>query len=201
MMVPPTDDDLWQQIQDGDAEALGLLFDRHGRAIYRYCFRQTADWAAAEDLASVVFLEAWRHRRQELEPGKVLAWLYGVATNVVRNHRRSLRRFEAALSRLPRSESEASPEDDVIERLDDERQMAEILRLIAQLPRRQRQVLALCDWSGLGYEEAAYSLGLPLGTVKSSLSRARSRVRELVNACGHEPGETAIPTGEVERGG
>ena len=74
----------------------GLLFERHARAIYN-CFRRTADWAVAEDLTSIVFLEAWRRRERELLPEKVLPWLYGIATNVIRNRRRSLRRHAAAL--------------------------------------------------------------------------------------------------------
>jgi len=87
-----SDAELWSSVRSGDAGALGLLFDRHQRAIYNYCFRQTSDWAAAEDLTSIVFLEAWRHRDVELNTGLVRAWLFGIPRNVVRNRRRSERR-------------------------------------------------------------------------------------------------------------
>lgn len=96
------DGELWARAQAGDAGAFGVLFDRHANSVYRYCFRRSADWAIAEDLTSVVFFEAWRRCADvELGEGRLLPWLLGVATNVIRNQRRSLRRYRAALERLP----------------------------------------------------------------------------------------------------
>ena len=198
-MVPmPTDDALWKQARVGDAEAFGELFERHGRAIYNYCFRQTADWTVAEDLVSTVFLEAWRRRDQELQPGKVLAWLYGIATNVCRNCQRSRHRHEAALARLSLPEPTADFAEDLLERVDDQTRMGELLRLTAKLTRRQRDVLILCAWSGLSYEDAGLALGLPPGTVKSNLSRARERMRELAASYGHIQSEHVIMGKECE---
>ncbi len=63
----PTDRDLWAAATAGDGEAFGRIFDRHCRAVYNHCFRRTGSWSTAEDLTSVVFLEAWRrHREVEL---------------------------------------------------------------------------------------------------------------------------------------
>jgi RNA polymerase sigma factor (sigma-70 family) len=156
----------------------GRLFERHGRAVYNYCFRRTADWSAAEDLTSVVFLEAWRKRKDvSLHGESVLPWLYGVATNVLRSRNRSLRRYRAALERLPRGH-EADFADDVADRVDDQRQMRDVLDAFRVLPKRDQDILALCVWSGLSYEEAAVALGLPVGTVRSRLSRARRRLSD-----------------------
>ena len=163
-----------------------MLYERHARAVYNFCFRRTANWATAEDLTSIVFLEAWRRRGEvSLKDGRALPWLLGVAVNVLRNRRRSERRHRAALERLPISRSVDFAED-ADGRLDDERRMRATLRTIAKLPRREQEVLALCAWAGLSYEDAALALGLPVGTVRSRLSRARSRVRELMSAGGHE---------------
>lgn len=181
-----TDSQLWRDAVAGDAQAFGVLFERHARAVYVFCFRRTADWSLAEDLTSVVFLEAWRRRAQvRLVRESALPWLLGVATNVVLNARRSLRRHRAALERLPR-EQEPDFADDVAERLDDERHMRSLLHALAALPRRERDVLALCRFAGLSYEEAAVALGIPVGTVRSRLSRARARLREPDGANGHE---------------
>lgn len=73
-MLEPSDTDLWARSGAGDRDAFGELFDRHARVIYNYCFRRIGNWATAEDVLSVVFLEAWRRRRKELPPGKVLPW-------------------------------------------------------------------------------------------------------------------------------
>ena len=71
-----SDDVLWERPRGGDAEAFTALFERHATVIYNYCFRRIAGWSAAEDLLSIVFLEAWRRRGKRLPPGKVLPWLY-----------------------------------------------------------------------------------------------------------------------------
>ncbi len=182
---------LWSRSRAGDADAFGMLFERHAKAIYNYCFRRVGDWAAAEDMLSIVFLEAWRRRAKGLPPAKVLPWLYGIATNVVRHRRRGERRFATALSRLPGPQPEPGFSDISDQRLDDERQMRSALALLAQLPRHEQDVIALCVWSEASYEDAALALGIPAGTVRSRLSRARQRLRELDAACGHEEGRTA----------
>jgi RNA polymerase sigma-70 factor (ECF subfamily) len=182
---PPNDAELWRLAARGDASAFGVLFERHSRAVYNFCFRRTGDWTVAEDLTSVVFLEAWRRRGEvRLKDGRALPWLLGVAVNVLRNRRRSERRHRAALERLPIQRA-VDFADDADGRLDDELRMRATLRTIAKLPRREQEVLALCVWSGLSYEDAALALNLPVGTVRSRLSRARVRVRELMNDSGH----------------
>jgi RNA polymerase sigma factor (sigma-70 family) len=180
---------LWSRSAEGDTRAFAMLFERHAKGIYNYCFRRIGDWTAAEDLLSVVFLEAWRRRDKQLPPGMVLPWLYGIATNVVRNRRRSERRYRAALARVPAPAAEPSFEAEAAARVDDERRMRHALELLAALPRQQQDVLVLCDWSELSYEEAAFALGVPVGTVRSRLSRARGALRELDPPAGHEQDE------------
>ncbi len=193
--MEPDDFSLWLRGQTGDADAFGLLFDRHARAIHNYCFRRVGNWATAEDLLSIVFLEAWRHRDKSLAPDQVLPWLYGIATNVVRNRWRAERRYAAALRRLPKPR----PEPDLASELaDDEEQMVEVLNLVRRLPQREQQVVALCAWSQLSYEEAATALNVPVGTVRSRLSRARARLRELQLASGHIEGEKRTAEEETE---
>ncbi len=190
--MEPSDADLWTRSRAGDRDAFGALFERHAKLIYNYCFRRVGSWATAEDLLSLVFLEAWRRREKELPPDKVLPWLYGIATNVVRNQRRSERRFAAALSRLPANEPELDFSGESDERVDDEWQLQGALDLLRRLPKREQDVLALCAWMDLSYEDAALALGVPVGTVRSRLSRARARLRELDPGFGHEP--TDCPT-------
>jgi RNA polymerase sigma factor (sigma-70 family) len=184
------DDLLWWSARNGDADAFTTLFERHAKEIYNYCFRRVGDWSAAEDLLSVVFLEAWRRRDKELPPGKVLPWLYGIATNVVRNRRRSERRYRAALARVPSARPEDDFGDDADVRLDDERRMRDALALLKTLPRGQQDVFVLCAWGDLSYEDAAFALGVPVGTVRSRLSRARRSLEELDAVNGHEQDET-----------
>ena len=181
-----TDAALWQRAAGGETNAFGTIFERHATTIYNYCFRRTGDWSQADELTAIVFLEAWRRRTQvELERNDALPWLLGVATNVIRNLRRSQRRHRAALERLSR-ERVADFAGDVDERVDDERQMRAALRALQKLPRADQDVLALCVWEELTYEQAALALGVPVGTVRSRLSRARARLRERTSDPGHE---------------
>jgi RNA polymerase sigma factor (sigma-70 family) len=199
MTVLDVDDStLWSRSRAGDANAFGLLFERHATSIYNYCFRRVGDWAIAEDLLSVVFLEAWRRRDKELPVDKVLPWLFGIATNVVRNQWRSEKRYAAALKRVPAARADERLADMVDSKIDDARQMKRVLTLIERLPRHEREAFALCGWFDLSYEDAALALDVPVGTVRSRLSRARARLRELEPAFGHEEDRTATPQEAVE---
>jgi RNA polymerase sigma factor (sigma-70 family) len=181
-----------------DERILGLLFERHAKAIYNYCFRRVGDWATAEDLVSVVFLEAWRRRKTLRDPEKALPWLYGIATNVVRNRRRAQRRYAAALGRVPAARPEPDFTADALARLDDERLVQGALANLATLPAAEQDVFVLCAWLDVGYEDAAVALGIPIGTVRSRLSRARRRLRELGALPGHEERVKATATKALE---
>lgn len=180
-----SDRDLLARAVDGDVTAFDPLFERHARSVYNFCFRRTADWALAEDLMSVVFLEAWRHRDAHLDHQSALPWLLGIATNVLRNHGRSLQRYRAALDRVVPPSPQPDFAEELAQRLDDERRMARVLILISGLSVEDQEVLALCVWSQLSYEEAAEALEIPVGTVRSRLARARARLRDLESSNGH----------------
>jgi RNA polymerase sigma factor (sigma-70 family) len=176
-----SDDELVDRLRAGDPEALGTLFDEHADRIYNFCFRRTASWALAEDAMSAVFLEVWRIRdRATTHDGAVLPWLYGVATNVCRNTARTQRRQHALQARLPRAADHADHADEVADRVDDEHRMARLLAALRQLSPRDQQVLTLVVWDGLTYEQAAAALDVPVGTVRSRLSRSRQRLTELL---------------------
>jgi RNA polymerase sigma factor (sigma-70 family) len=188
--MEPSDADLWTRSRAGDRDAFGTLFERHAKAIYNYCFRRIGSLPTAEDMLSVVFIEAWRRRDQDLPPDKVLPWLYGIATNVVRNQRRSERRHAAALSRVPAVQPEPDFAGMSDERVDNECQGQVALNALRKLPQREQDVFVLCAWMELSYEDAALALRVPVGTVRSRLSRARTRLRELNPDIGHEQGDS-----------
>lgn len=179
-----TDLELWKRTTSGEEAAFSELFDRHAQKIYNYCFRCTANWAAAEDLTSATFLEAWRRRSEViLERDSLRPWLLGVATNLIRNAQRTNRRHAQALGRLGLGDAvQPDHADEAISRTDDERQMAVVLEEIDQLPIEEREVIALCIFAECSYEQAATSLSIPVGTVRSRLNRARRRLRETPGA-------------------
>ncbi|WP_369171514.1 RNA polymerase sigma factor [Streptomyces sp. R28] len=171
------DTNLRKRIRAGDHNAFGELFDAYARSVYNHAFRLTGEWSTAEDVVSLTFLEAWRLReRLDEEGGSPLPWLLGIATNVTRNTRRATRRHATAVARLPRDETVRDFADEVADRIDDAAQLAVVRTALARLRRAEREVLALCVWSGLDYRAAADALGVPVGTVRSRLSRARTKL-------------------------
>ncbi len=204
-------DALRSRVRDGDADAFGELFDSFAPHVYNHAFRLTGDWAAAEDVLSLTFLEAWRNREQiSPEGGSLRPWLLGVATNVVRGHYRARRRHKETLARLGLERDVADFAEDVSGRADDAARIAAMHRSLARLRGPERDVLALCAWSGLSYAKAAEALGIPVGTVRSRLARARGKLaglaeeelragkRELPLADGRLKGASAAATITLE---
>lgn len=178
--------ELRTRIRAGDADAFRSLFDTYARSVYNHAYRLTGDWSTAEDIVSLTYLEAWRLReRLDAEGGSVRPWLLGLATNVARNTRRAARRHVDAIARLPRAEAERDFADEVASRVDDQAQLALVRAALKRLRRPEREVIALCAWAGLDYASAAQALGVPVGTVRSRLSRARGKLaKELELAAG-----------------
>jgi RNA polymerase sigma factor (sigma-70 family) len=159
-------------------EDFEAAFRQHFPPIYRFISRRVGP-AIAEDLAAETFATAYR-RRACFEPGRgsLSSWLYGIATNLVRNHWRAEQHLLALDARLV-------PEIDLPDGSDavDQRVTAALLapRLAAalgQLTRDQRDVLLLHAWAELSHEEIAAALGIGPGTARSRLSRARACLRE-----------------------
>lgn len=184
---------LRHRIREGDADAFGELFDAHVQVVYAYAARWTGNRAAAEDVVSLVFLEAWRLRdRLHPDGDSLLPWLLGIATNVLRHTSRTARRHRAAMDRLPPRQAQPDFAEDLVTRLDDGQRLAAAQRALPGLRHREREVFMLCVWAGVGYAQAAEALGIPVGTVRSRLSRARSRLRELTEM------ELSRATGQVQ---
>jgi RNA polymerase sigma-70 factor (ECF subfamily) len=181
--------DLRDQIRAGNREAFAALFDRYARAVYNHAFHLTADWSLAEDVLSTTFLQAWRLRdRVDPDGGSLRPWLLGIATNTARNARRGNRRYRTAVAALG-TEEPTTPDhaDTVAGQVDDTRQLAAVMAALGALRRTEREVLTLCLWEGLDYAAAAAALGIPVGTVRSRLSRARAKLRTIAGP-DREPG-------------
>jgi RNA polymerase sigma factor (sigma-70 family) len=171
-----------EALRAGDPVAYGRLFDAFAGAVHRYALRSSGDRSAAEDVVSLTFLEAWRLRdRLHPDGDSVLPWLLGIATNVLRNTSRAARRHRAAIARIPPPPPQPDFADDLVDRLHDAGRLAEARRALDALRPKEREVVLLCVWSGLDYAAAAEALGVPVGTVRSRLSRARQALRERWN--------------------
>jgi RNA polymerase sigma factor (sigma-70 family) len=167
------------EVSDTDAELLrrsasvpavfGELYERHGVAVRRYVVSRVGI-DNGEDLAAEVFIRAFRSREKcRAEHGSALPWLFGVANNVIGDHRRVEKRRLAALERLFADERE--PATNPVVGL-----TSEVIRALRRLPATDRDTLLLLVWGELSRDEVAVALGVPVGTVDSRISRARKRL-------------------------
>jgi RNA polymerase sigma factor (sigma-70 family) len=157
------------------------IYLEHAATVYRYCLRRCGTSQEAEELTALVFVECWkgRHKLNRYD-GPPAAWLLGIATNLMRNSFRSRRRRNAALARLQHDAEATDVSDDTIRRVTDLAHEPRITEAVNGLPRHQRDVVALCLLAGLSSNDAATALGVPVGTVKSRLSRGTATLRSLL---------------------
>jgi len=153
-------------------EMLGVVYERHAPAVYRYLGRRVGV-SASEDLLGEVFVAAVaaRLRVRPHDSGSALPWLYGIAGNVVRSYRRR------SLGQVPVDEVTAVDWDAVDERLDAGTRRQELRVALAALTEAEREVLLLVAWEGLSPAEAARALGLTAVAARSRLHRARTRAQ------------------------
>ena len=199
---------LRSQVRAGEPDAFGVLFDEHSRAVYNLAFRLIGNWHQAEEVVSLTFFEAWRLRTRIEPDGESLRpWLLGITVNVVRNLARSSRRHRAAMARLPQPTAEPDFSDELAERIDDRARVAAVQAAFTRLRSHEQDVVALCVWSELDYAAAAEALGIPVGTVRSRLSRARRKLRKAAEQSGQgtardeEPGGNTVQAAEPAGGG
>jgi RNA polymerase sigma factor (sigma-70 family) len=161
--------------------AFAELYDRHARAIHRYAARRIGV-DTADDVMSETFLVAFE-RRAAFDPtvGAALPWLYGIATTLMKKHAR----LEAASWRGMKAARAADfALDDIAaleSRVDAEASVKRINSALRRMATRDRDALLLHAWADLSYEEIALALGIPVGTVRSRLNRARRVLREAIS--------------------
>jgi RNA polymerase sigma factor (sigma-70 family) len=164
-----------------EPERFAVLFDRHAPHIYRYLARR-AGRQVADDLVAETFLAAFAKRnRYDLSHPDARPWLYGIATNLVGQHRRD----QARQDRITRAAAAAEPEvpghaDRVAADVTAQAMRTLLEGALAVLSAGDRDVLLLIAWEQLTYQEVSRALAIPVGTVQSRLHRARTKVRQVL---------------------
>ncbi|WP_392676659.1 RNA polymerase sigma factor [Streptomyces sp. LN785] len=169
-----------------EPDAFTVLFDRYADDIHGYAARRLGV-EVADDLMAEVFAVAFQRRhRYDVSRPQARPWLYGIATKLISEHRRAEARRFRALSRAALVEPDGENSDSepvaerVVARVTAESARVALAGALGELPARYRDVLLVIAWGDLDYAEAAEALGVPVGTVRSRLHRARSRLREAL---------------------
>ena len=160
------------------------LVAKHKARLYRFVLKHIGHSTEAEDLAQQAFVEAARTFETFRGESQLSTWLYGIAMNLVRNH------LSRAPQRLYRFEDERALDDTASDMADpcEHLEMTQMVRLLdnelAGLMPEMREVLLLVALDDMSYEEAAELLSVPIGTVRSRVSRARAQLRRRFEVAG-----------------
>lgn len=190
-MSPLDEKNLIEAAQAGDLSAFNDLVLTYQAQAYNVAYRLLNDGESAADAVQESFLKVYR-RIEQYRGGSFRAWVLRIVTNTCYDTLRVRKRHYAShldSDTLPPerdrrlSDLRSSPHDQAVSR-----ELSTLLtRTIMQLPPGQRTVLVMCDIEGFEYHEVADMTGLALGTVKSRLSRARTKVRGVLVQKGFSP--------------
>jgi RNA polymerase sigma factor (sigma-70 family) len=172
-----------------EPELFAVLFDRHAPHIHRYLSRR-AGRQVADDLVAETFLAAFAKRdRYDLGHPDARPWLYGIATNLVGQHRRDqVRQYKITQAAAAVEPEVPGHADEVAADVTAQAMHALLEGALAALSAGDRDVLLLIAWEQLTYQEVSRALAIPVGTVQSRLHRARTKVRQAL--AGTEAGAT-----------
>lgn len=154
-----------------DPPAFAAVFDRHWPGIHRYCVSRAS--SVGEDLAAETFRVAFDQRRKYDERyADARPWLYGIATNLLRRHFRS-----SARQAKPLIQRALGFEDDALGRVEAQALGPKLAAALKTVASTDRDALLLHAWAELTYTEIAHATGVPVGTVRSRINRARTLLR------------------------
>lgn len=155
-----------------------IIFERYYRPVYGYLSRRVGR-TLADDLAAETFTRAFECRSTfDRSAERALPWLLGIAVNLLAHHRRSASRQLRALAAMGAPEPLERIEDAATRRVDARTAREALVLALEELEDYDREALLLYAWGELTYPEIAVALGIPVGTVRSRLNRARRQVRQ-----------------------
>jgi RNA polymerase sigma-70 factor (ECF subfamily) len=172
------DAELVLKFKGGEESAFETLVRKYMKDAYSFCLKLTHDAQEAEELSQLGFVSAYRALRGFRGESTFKSWLYRIFINQYRDHLRRTRRAEARLE-VVRAQAERRQGATVEESEMHAGELADVVKeKVEHLPDRQREVLVLHLYQGMGYTDIAAALGCTYDDVKMNLSLARKRLKE-----------------------
>jgi len=187
----PSDSALVLRVRNGDGSAFTGLVVRYQDRVFNLCWRMCGHLEDARDLTQEAFLHAYRSIGDFRLESRFYTWLYRIAANQAISHRRKMR-YRSAVSldagaKDGQSDGRAGSLPDprmrpVLERMEDIEGLDRLADAVRALEADHRSVVVLRDIEGMNYTEIAEVLGVPVGTVRSRLHRARAELLRFVHS-------------------
>lgn len=173
MSAATAEADLVAAAKAGSSRAYEQLVARHQQAVRGFLRRLCGDWPDADDLAQDTFIAGWRDLGRFAGASSLRTWLCAIAYRKALTHRRGVRRGQVRDAAYARARPETAEDADAAEHI-------RLRQAMMQLSVEQRAAISLCLAAAFSHSEAAEVLGLPLGTLKSHLSRGRERLLQIL---------------------
>ena len=175
----PDDEALLWRTERGDEEAFKTLFTRYARRVHYFAERRLQDSYLADEVVTDVFFEIWRNASSFRGNSRVSTWIFGIAQFKCSSASRDRRRMKRA-ALLPTQDDvlQSHPDTfDLAEHIDSRSELRRLIKTFRKLPLEQQRAAQMALLEGLSYEEISSRLQVPMGTIKTRVSRARSRLR------------------------
>lgn len=184
-----TDEELILMVQEGQNQAFDILVGRYKNRLYSYLYRLLGNESEAEEFAQEAFVRAYMHADKYKTIARFSTWLYTIATNLVRNRIRNIRRRPKTISMWTEDSGgedgrwvDIKDEAPTPEETMDQKRLQELIQqAIEKIPPKYRPSFVLREINGLSYEEIAATTGLKLGTVRSRINRGRMHFKKAVS--------------------
>ncbi len=185
-LTQQTDEELMAEFQKGNEAAFDLLVARYKDPLTNFAYRMVGDEEECHDIVQDALVRLFRRKATYRPPGRFSTWMYAITLNLARSRlrSRSLRRF-VSINRPPRAvppeydlpDKSARPDEAIDAVLKGER----IQEALDALPAKLREAVVMRDVQDLSYEEISEISGVPIGTVKSRISRGREQLQGMLN--------------------
>ena len=181
--------DLIRRARDRDPAAFDAIVETYSTRLYGYFYRLTGSRHDAEDLLQELFVRVVRTIDRYEHDGRFEAWLFRIATNLVRDRVRRIKRSGGIGHPIRSDGGESDPLDEVAdddgeapgEAMDRSDRLDRLQRAIDQLPEAEREVILLRHFSQMPFKEVADLMGTPLGTALARGHRGLARLREIMS--------------------
>lgn len=173
-----SDNELMLAVKAGQADKLGVLFERYSKALFGFFYRMTSDKETSQDLVQNVFFRMLKYKHTFTADGKFITWMYHLARNVSADHFKKSKRFSFSRS-LDLWESRIAGDSNREDQLSKEQELELLQQALEQLSFEKREVLVLSRYQELKYQEIAQILNCTEGNVKVKVHRAFNELREI----------------------
>jgi RNA polymerase sigma-70 factor (ECF subfamily) len=176
------------EVKAGETQKLGLLYERHKKALYGFFYKMCRSSSTSEDLVQTVFIKILKSKHTFIGDGKFTTWMYHIARNALHDHYRKNKK--QLLNVVEEKADQVPSEIDVENQFDTEQTINQLFEAIDLLSNEKRELLIMSRFENIKYKEIGEIMGCSEGAIKMKIRRTLIELRDIFNRI--ESGETHV---------